>query len=179
MKKDNSLTKSEFQVMEALWSLPNQKGFIPDIIKAYPDPKPAYTTMSTFLKILKEKGYVKSEVLGKMLYYTALVKRDDYTRTYMTEVKNKFFGGNVGVAGLVTATDIIAQCEGKLTSGTLGVPAVMLREEKDTFLDDITTDQLAQRLGVKVEVLPTSGGDEARALLRSGLHIARRRKSGS
>mgnify|MGYP001070181724 CR=1 FL=1 len=91
-------------------------------------------------------------------------------------IKNKFFGGNVGVAGLVTATDIIAQCEGKLTSGTLGVPAVMLREEKDTFLDDITTDQLAQRLGVKVEVLPTSGGDEARALLRSGLHIARRRK---
>ena len=67
-------------------------------------------------------------------------------------IKNKFFGGNVGVAGLVTATDIIAQCEGKLTSGTLGVPAVMLREEKDTFLDDITTDQLAQRLGVKVEV---------------------------
>ena len=45
-------------------------------------------------------------------------------------IKNKFFGGNVGVAGLVTATDIIAQCEGKLTSGTLGVPAVMLREEK-------------------------------------------------
>ena len=92
-------------------------------------------------------------------------------------IKNKFFGGNVGVAGLVTATDIIAQCEGRLTSGTLGVPAVMLREEKDTFLDDITTDQLAQRLGVKVEVLPTAGGDEARALLRSGLHIARRRRA--
>ena len=33
-------------------------------------------------------------------------------------VKNNFFGGNVGVAGLVTATDIIAQCEGKLESGT-------------------------------------------------------------
>lgn len=94
MKKDNSLTKSEYQVMDALWSLPDQRGFIPDIIKAYPDPKPAYTTMSTFLKILKEKGYVKSEMLGKMLYYTAAVKRDDYTRTYMTEVKNRFFGGS-------------------------------------------------------------------------------------
>ena len=91
-------------------------------------------------------------------------------------IQNKFFGGNVGVAGLVTATDIIAQCEGRLTSGTLGVPAVMLREEKDTFLDDMTIEQLGQRLGVKVEVLPTSGGDEAKALLRSGLHIARRRR---
>ena len=59
---------------------------------------------------------------------------------------------------------------------TVGVPAVMLREEKDTFLDDMTIEQLGQRLGVKVEVLPTSGGDEAKALLRSGLHIARRRR---
>ena len=39
----------------------------------------------------------------------------------------------------------------------------------------MTLEQLSERLGVKVEVLPTSGGDEARALLRSGLHISRRR----
>ena len=94
-------------------------------------------------------------------------------------VKNNFFGGNVGVAGLVTATDIIAQCEGKLESGTLGIPAVMLREEKDTFLDDMTIAQLGERLGVKVEVLPVGGGDEAKALLRTGLHISRRRKGGT
>ena len=80
------------------------------------------------------------------------------------------------MAGLGTATDSIAQCEGRLSSGTLGVPAVMLREEKDTFLDDMTIEQLGQRLGVKVEVLPTGGGDEAKALLRRGLHIARRRR---
>ena len=92
-------------------------------------------------------------------------------------VKNNFFGGNVGVAGLVTATDIIAQCEGKLKSGTLGIPAVMLREEKDTFLDDMTIVQLGERLGVKVEVLPVGGGDEAKALLRTGLHISRRRRA--
>ena len=92
-------------------------------------------------------------------------------------VKNNFFGGNVGVAGLVTATDIIAQCEGKLKSGTLGIPAVMLREEKDTFLDDMTIAQLGERLGVKVEVLPVGGGDEAKALLRTGLHISRRRRA--
>ena len=94
-------------------------------------------------------------------------------------IQNRFFGGNVGVTGLITATDIIDQCAGKLATKTLGIPAVMLREEKDTFLDDITVEQLGQQLGVKVEVLPTAGGDEARALLRSGLHIARRRKSGS
>ena len=90
-------------------------------------------------------------------------------------VKNNFFGGNVGVAGLVTATDILDQCKGRLTSGTLGVPDVMLREEKDMFLDSITVEQLAEQLGVKIEILPTSGGEEAKALLRSGLHISRRR----
>ena len=91
-------------------------------------------------------------------------------------IRNRFFGGNVGVAGLVTATDIIDQCAGSLTSGVLGVPEVMLRSERDMFLDSITVEQLAQRLGVKVEILPADGGKEARALLRSGLHISRRRK---
>ena len=92
-------------------------------------------------------------------------------------IENRFFGGNVGVAGLVTATDIIAQCEGRLTSGVLGVPEVMLRSERDMFLDSVTVEQLAERLGVRVEILPADGGKEARALLRSGLHIARRRKT--
>lgn len=91
-------------------------------------------------------------------------------------IQNKFFGGNVSVAGLVTATDILAQCKGKLQSDTLGVPAVMLREEQDMFLDSITVDQLAQQLGVKIQILPTGGGEEARALLRSGLHISRKKR---
>ena len=92
-------------------------------------------------------------------------------------IQNKFFGGNVSVAGLVTATDILAQCQGKLTSGVLGVPEVMLRSERDMFLDSVTVDELARQLGVKIEILPCGGGDEARALLRSGLHISRRRRA--
>ena len=127
----------------------------------------------------KKMDVVTGEMASPLIHQMMAELHRQYPMVEVTvhTIKNKFFGGNVGVAGLVTATDIIAQCEGKLTSGTLGVPAVMLREEKDTFLDDITTDQLAQRLGVKVEVLPTAGGDEARALLRSGLHIARRRRA--
>ncbi len=75
-------------------------------------------------------------VTGEMASPLIRQMMDELHRQYpMVEVtvhtiKNKFFGGNVGVAGLVTATDIIAQCEGRLTSGTLGVPAVMLREGK-------------------------------------------------
>ena len=93
-------------------------------------------------------------------------------------IQNRFFGGNVGVTGLITATDIIAQCAGKLATKA-GHPGCDAGGRKGHLLDDITVEQLGQQLGVKVEVLPTAGGDEARALLRSGLHIARRRKSGS
>ena len=147
-----------------------------------------YPSDEWYLKAELEKphriyGTKKMDVVtGTMAAPLITEMMDELRRQYpMIEVKvhpikNNFFGGNVGVAGLVTATDIIAQCEGRLSSGTLGVPAVMLREEKDTFLDDMTIEQLGQRLGVKVEVLPTSGGDEAKALLRSGLHIARRRR---
>ncbi|MBQ7858949.1 MAG: DUF512 domain-containing protein [Faecalibacterium sp.] len=93
-------------------------------------------------------------------------------------VKNEFFGGNVSVAGLVTATDIIKQCAGRLQSKTLGVPEVMLRSEKDLFLDSISVEELAQTLGVKVEILPADGAGCAKALLKTGLHIARRPRKG-
>lgn len=95
MEKNKPLTKSEFQVMDILWSLPEQSGFTGDILKAYPAPKPAYTTLATFLKILKEKGFVQSESVGKMLRYSAVVKREEYTRSFMKDVKNTFFGGSI------------------------------------------------------------------------------------
>lgn len=95
MEKNKPLTKSEFQVMDILWSLPEQSGFTGDILKAYPAPKPAYTTLATFLKILKEKGFVQSESVGKMLRYSAVVKREEYTRSFMKDVKNTFFGGSL------------------------------------------------------------------------------------
>ncbi len=95
MEKNKQLTKAEFQVMDILWSLPEQSGFTGDILKGYPDPKPAYTTLATFLKILKEKGFVQSESVGKMLRYSAVMKREEYTRSFMKDVKNTFFGGSL------------------------------------------------------------------------------------
>lgn len=95
MKNKKQLTKAEYQVMDILWSLPGECGFINDILKQYKDPKPAYTTLSTFLKILKDKGFVKSMNVGKMLYFTPTVSRKEYTENYMQEIKTKFFGGSL------------------------------------------------------------------------------------
>lgn len=95
MKDKSQLTKAETQVMNALWSLPQGQGRSSEIMEQMPEPKPALTTLLTFLKILKDKGFVATEKLGKGQLFKALVSRNDYTRTYMKEVKNAFFGGSL------------------------------------------------------------------------------------
>ena len=76
-KAARQLTKAETQVMNILWALPEQQGFIQDIIERYPDPKPAYTTILTFMKILTEKGFVKPEKKGKANLFSPLVSKDE------------------------------------------------------------------------------------------------------
>ena len=94
MKKFDTLTKAEMQVMNALWDMPDG-GCIHDIIEKYPEPKPAYTTISTFLKILLNKGFVDYRKLsGKTHTYYPLVSRDAYTGQVMNDVKESFFGGS-------------------------------------------------------------------------------------
>ena len=94
MKKFDTLTKAEMQVMSALWDMPDG-GCIHDIIEKYPEPKPAYTTISTFLKILLNKGFVDYRKLsGKTHTYYPLISRDAYTGQVMNDVKESFFGGS-------------------------------------------------------------------------------------
>lgn len=93
-EKKKQLTKAETQVMNILWSLPEQQGFIQDIIDRYPEPKPAYTTILTFMKILTDKGFVKPERVGKANRFSPLVSKDDYTYSFISDVKDTFFDGS-------------------------------------------------------------------------------------
>lgn len=94
------MTKAETLVMNALWSLPDRQGRSAEIMKQMPEPKPALTTLLTFLTILKEKGFVEAVKQGRGHLFTATVSREEYIRQYMTEVKRTFFGGSF--ASLVT-----------------------------------------------------------------------------
>ena len=93
-EKKKQLTKAETQVMNILWSLPEQQGFIQNIIDRYPEPKPAYTTILTFMKILTDKGFVKPERVGKANRFSPLVSKDDYTYSFISDVKDTFFDGS-------------------------------------------------------------------------------------
>lgn len=92
--KEQKLTKSEMQVMNILWGM--EKGAcVNDILAKYPEPKPAYTTVATFLKILTQKGFVEHKKgTGKLLIYSPLMTKERYRRQVMDEVKDNFFGGS-------------------------------------------------------------------------------------
>ena len=92
--KTYKLTKAEIQIMNILWEIPDG-GCIHDIIEHYEEPKPAYTTIATFMKILLNKKFVgHRKATGKTHIYYPLMTKEEYTRQVMNEVKDNFFGGS-------------------------------------------------------------------------------------
>ena len=71
--KTYTLTRAEIQIMNILWEMPDG-GCVHDIIARYEDPKPAYTTIATFMKILLNKKFVEyRKVTGKTYFYYPLM----------------------------------------------------------------------------------------------------------
>ena len=93
-RRTAQLTKGEAQVMNCLWQLPEMTGTSADVMALMPEPKPALTTLLTFLKILTEKGFVQTERQGKSNRFTALMSRETYAGEVVTDVKDTFFGGS-------------------------------------------------------------------------------------
>ena len=94
--KRQTLTKGEMQVMNILWNK-GKGACVNDILAQYPEPRPAYTTIATFLKILEQKGFVERRKgnTGKLLVYSPLMTKERYRRLVMDDVKQTFFGGSV------------------------------------------------------------------------------------
>ena len=92
MKRSNELTRAELQVMNILWDL--QKASVNEVLEQFPEPKPAYNTVLTFLRILKEKQYVASEAVGKQHRFYPIVQHGEYTRNYMRNIKDNLFRGS-------------------------------------------------------------------------------------
>lgn len=76
---------------------------------------------------------------------------------------NDFFGHTINVAGLVTGGDILSQLMGKDIGKRLLIPRNMLRHGEGVFLDDVTIDELEEKLGVTVRIVEQDGGDLAKA----------------
>ena len=92
MKELKELTKAEDQLMRVLWQL--KKGFIKDIADQMPEPRPAYNTVATVLKVLKNKGFVEHEKVGNMYVYFPLIQEKDYTRFAFNKIFSNYFNGS-------------------------------------------------------------------------------------
>lgn len=86
------LTKAEDQVMQILWKL--EKAFVKDIVEQMPNPKPAYNTISTIVRILETKGFIGHKAYGKTHEYHPLVTRERYTKFYLNNMIKGYFDGS-------------------------------------------------------------------------------------
>ena len=86
------LTKAEVQVMQYLWEI--EKGFLKDILELFPEPKPHTNTVSTILKVLKEKDFVDYEVHGRQHQYFPLISKERYSGKSMKSLVKNYFEGS-------------------------------------------------------------------------------------
>jgi len=87
MKKE--LTKAEEQIMHALWKI--NKGFAKDILEQLKEPKPAYNTVLTVVRVLVKKGFVKFTTYGKSNEYYPTISKDDYSNQQLNKLKDNYF----------------------------------------------------------------------------------------
>ncbi len=95
MKKKTTtvlLTRAEEEVMQILWKM--KQGFVKDMLGMFPDPRPAYNTVSTIIRILEKKGFVSHKAFGKTFEYYPVVSKDEYRKHYLNTMMTNYFGGS-------------------------------------------------------------------------------------
>lgn len=87
------LTRAELEIMQLLWQI--ERGVVHDLIERMEEPKPAYNTVSTIVRILEKKGFVGHKAYGKTYEYYPLITKQAYTSRYMQGVLHNFFDGSL------------------------------------------------------------------------------------
>ncbi len=86
------LTRAEEQIMQIIWEI--KKGFVKDILDRIDDPKPAYNTVSTIVRILEKKGFVGYKAFGKTHEYYSLISKEKYRKDLMSSVVKNYFSNS-------------------------------------------------------------------------------------
>jgi len=88
------LTRAEEQIMQVLWKI--EKGFVKEILEHFDDPKPAYNTISTIVRILQDKGFVTHIAYGRTHEYYPVVSKEDYSKMRLHTFVNDYFSNSFG-----------------------------------------------------------------------------------
>ncbi len=92
------LTDKEEELMNKLWE--NGPMYVRELVESYPDPKPHFNTVSTFIRLLEQKGYVSHEKIGGSYRYAPLVTRNDYSGLTLRGVVKRYF--NNSLSGVIS-----------------------------------------------------------------------------
>lgn len=90
--KINHLTSAEENLMKLFWDL--NSFYLKDVMEKHPEPKPHQNTVSTYLKILVEKGYLSTEKEGRIFKYGVIVPFDEYKKFILRELTQNFFNNS-------------------------------------------------------------------------------------
>jgi len=88
------LTRAEEQVMQVLWKI--GKGFVKDVLEHFDEPKPAYNTISTIIRILQDKGFVSHRAYGRTHEYYPVISKDEYSKSHLNTFVNDYFSSSFG-----------------------------------------------------------------------------------
>ena len=86
------LTKAEEEIMQILWDL--EEAFVNEIIEKFPEPKPAYNTVSTIVRILVKKNFVAHKAFGKSHQYYPLMSKKEYADKYFSNFVQNYFSNS-------------------------------------------------------------------------------------
>ncbi|WP_299245398.1 BlaI/MecI/CopY family transcriptional regulator [uncultured Aquimarina sp.] len=97
------LTKAEEQVMKYLWKL--EKAFLKDIVEQFPEPRPAYTTISTVIRTLVTKNFISFTTYGRIKEYYPLTSKEVYFKNHFKGVVKNFFSGSISKFAMFFTND--------------------------------------------------------------------------
>ena len=87
------LTKAEEQIMQIVWQL--EHCFVKEVVDYLPNPKPAYNTVSTIIRILEVKGFIGHKAFGKSHQYFPLISKESYKRFATEKLLDNYFENSV------------------------------------------------------------------------------------
>lgn len=118
------LTKAEEQVMQILWQL--KEAIVKDVIEQMSDPKPAYNTVSTVIRVLEGKGFIDHKAYGNSHVYFPIISDDQYKKYTFDKMMKNYFSNSyqslvsfivdekkLGVKELDELTSLIDQLKNK------------------------------------------------------------------
>jgi len=83
------LTNKEEDIMRVLWQL--EKAFVKEVVAKLPNPKPHYNTISTIIRNMEEKGFVKHKAFGKTHQYYPSISKEEYRKNFMQKTIHHYF----------------------------------------------------------------------------------------